>query len=75
MAKRMRGAVLDAIRNFDHLPNTAYVPQGVVEALYGVSSATIWRRVQAGQIPKPHRFPPRTTRWQVGELRRALAGG
>ena len=61
----------DALRNFDQLPNSAYVRQPTVEALFAISSATVWRRVRAGLF-KAHRFGERTTTFNVGELRRAL---
>ena len=66
-------AVLEALRNFDQLPNSASVRQPVVQALYACSPASIWRGVKAGRIPKPRKLSPRTTCWNVGELKAALA--
>jgi predicted DNA-binding transcriptional regulator AlpA len=63
----------DALKNFDSLPDSANVRQPVVESLYACSSASIWRGVHAGRIPKPRKLSPRTTCWNVGELRAALA--
>ncbi|WP_394808952.1 helix-turn-helix transcriptional regulator [Nitrosomonas sp.] len=63
----------EALKNFDQLPNTANVRQPVVQALYACSSASVWRGVNAGRIPKPRKLSPRTTCWNVGELRAALA--
>jgi predicted DNA-binding transcriptional regulator AlpA len=57
---------------FDQLPNSANVRLPVVMALFACSPATIWRRVQSGHIPKPHRPSLRITCWNVGELRQAL---
>jgi predicted DNA-binding transcriptional regulator AlpA len=58
---------------FDKLPDAAAVDQKVVEGLLGVSPATIWRWVQAGILPEPERFPgARSTRWNVGRLRKML---
>jgi predicted DNA-binding transcriptional regulator AlpA len=62
----------DALKNFDSLPDAANVRQPVVEALFACSSTTVWRRVQAGLIPKPKKLGPRVTVWNVGELRQAL---
>jgi predicted DNA-binding transcriptional regulator AlpA len=62
-----------ALRNFDQLPDSASVRQPVVQALYTCSSASVWRGVHAGRIPKPRKLSPRTTCWNVGELRAALA--
>lgn len=64
-----------ALKNFDSLPDSANVRQPVVEALFGCSSTTVWRRVRAGLIPKPKSFGPRHTAWNVGELRAVLKGG
>jgi len=61
-----------ALRNFDQLPDTAHVRQPVVKALFGCSDATVWRRVNDGGIPRPHKLSARITAWNVGELRRAL---
>jgi predicted DNA-binding transcriptional regulator AlpA len=63
----------DSLTNFDFLPDSANVRQPVVEALYGRSSATVWRRVKDGRIPAPRKVSERVTAWNVGELRRALA--
>jgi predicted DNA-binding transcriptional regulator AlpA len=64
----------EGLENFDRLPDCAHVRQPVVEALYACSAATIWRRVKDGRIPKPKKLSARVTAWNVGELRRALAG-
>ena len=58
----------ETLKNFDYLPDSAHVRQPVVEALYACSSATLWRRVKAGLIPKPRDLGPRITAWNVGEL-------
>lgn len=65
--------ISEALRNFDQLPNSASVRQPVVQALYACSPASVWRGVNAGRIPKPRKLSPRTTCWNVGELRQALA--
>lgn len=57
---------------FSELPDTANVRLPVVMGLYGISSTSVWRGVKAGFIPKPRRLTPRTTVWQVGDLRKAL---
>lgn len=63
----------DALKNFDFLPDSASVRQPIVQALYACSAASVWRGVHAGRIPKPRKLSPRTTCWNVGELRQALA--
>jgi predicted DNA-binding transcriptional regulator AlpA len=75
MAQRVgRGAVSDALQNFDLLPDSAHVRQPVVEALFSCSSATVWRRVRDGRIPAPRKLSVRVTAWNVGQLRAALRG-
>lgn len=66
-------SIPEALKNFDQLPNAANVRQPVVQALYACSSASVWRGVNAGRIPRPRKLSPRTTCWNVGELREALA--
>jgi len=65
-------SIPEALANFDLLPDAAFVRQPVVMALFACSSASIWRGVAAGRIPKPKKLSPRTTCWNVGELRKAL---
>lgn len=67
-------AVPTALSQFDQLPNSAYIRLPILMALYGVSAATIWRGVQKGTIPAPKKLTERTTAWNVGLIRAALAG-
>ena len=62
-----------ALRDFSELPNEAHVRLPVVKALYACSAASVWRGCKAGIIPRPHKLSPRTTCWNVGELKKALA--
>lgn len=62
-----------ALRDFSQLPNEAHVRLPVVKGLYACSSASVWRGVKTGIIPKPHKLSPRTACWNVGELKKALA--
>lgn len=64
----------DALKNFDSLPDSAFVRQKVVEGLYGCSSATVWRNVKKLIIPAPRKLSERVTAWNVGQLRAALKG-
>ena len=57
---------------FDTLPDSANVRLPIVMALYGVSSATVWRNIKNGNIPKPRKLTSRTTVFNVGDLRNAL---
>lgn len=70
-----KGSIPDALKNFDSLPNAANVRQPIVEALFSCSSATVWRRVKDGRIPRPRKLSDRVTTWNVGELRAALSAG
>ena len=68
-------AIPAELLHFDSLPDSAHVRQPVVMGLYGVKAAsTIWRNVRQGRIPAPVKLTPNIAAWNVGELRRALAG-
>ncbi|HZR36242.1 MAG TPA: hypothetical protein VFA75_12775 [Nevskia sp.] len=62
-----------ALAAFDDLPDSALVPQPVVEALWGISPSTVLRRVKNKTLPEPERFGTRCTRWRVGDLRKSMA--
>jgi len=70
--KTINASIPEALKNFDQLPDTANVRQPVVQGLYACSAASVWRGVKNGRIPKPRKLSPRTTCWNVGELRAAL---
>lgn len=57
--------------DFDALPHSAYVRRVTVEKLFACSPATVWRWVQQGLLPKPHKRGGLTL-WNVGELRDTL---
>ena len=63
----------EALANFDKLPDSAYIRLPVMKGLYGVSAASIWRGVKNLTIPKPSKLTERTTAWNVGQVRAALA--
>ncbi len=60
--------------NFDHLPESAHVDVKVVAVIIGKSVSSVWRDTKHGYIPKPVKFGG-ATRWNVGELRRAIKRG
>ena len=64
----------EPLKNFDSLPDSAYVRIPTVAALFACSPATIWRAVRDGRIPKPIKHFERATAWNVGALRAALQG-
>ena len=69
---KQSNSINPALRDFDQLPDSAHVRLPVVKALYACSPASVWRGVKNATIPKPHKLSPRTTCWNVGELRQAL---
>lgn len=67
-------AIPDALKNFDSLPESAFVRQPIVQSLFGCSASTIWRMVDRGTLPAPRKVSgERINAWQVGPLRKALA--
>jgi len=73
MQAKSSDSIPEALSSFDQLPDSANVRLPVVMRLYGISSASVWRGVKAGTIPKPRKLTPRTTAWLVRDLRQALA--
>jgi predicted DNA-binding transcriptional regulator AlpA len=63
-----------ALRDFDHLPDSAFVRRAVVEGLFGCSPSTVLRWSRSGLIPQPRKLSERALGWNVGELRAALTG-
>ncbi len=64
--------VSPTLSRFSDLPDEAHVETAIVQSLLGLSRATIDRRVKSGDLPAPKKFG-RATRFNVGDLRRALA--
>jgi predicted DNA-binding transcriptional regulator AlpA len=66
---------------FDQLPDSALIreshlvpsPKRPGPAILPFSGPTLWRRVKAGQFPKPIKLSERVTCWRVGDVRRWLA--
>lgn len=61
-----------ALKRWPYLPGDANVRVRVVAAVYGVSTATVWRWARNGLLPAPHRRGG-VTAWNVGQLRANLA--
>lgn len=73
--KRSSRAALKAIetaRHFDQLADAANVDVRVVALIRDRSVASTWRDAAKGLIPAPRKFGS-ATKWNVGELRRAMA--
>ncbi len=66
-------SIPEALSNFDRLPDSAYIRLPVMVGLFGVSTASIWRGIKNNFIPKPVKISERTTAWNVGVVRKALA--
>lgn len=62
----------DSLKNFDNLPDSAYIRLPVMIGLYGISAASIWRGVKNQTIPKPVKLTERTTAWSVRLVRESL---
>lgn len=61
------------LANFDLLPASAYVDIDVVVGVLSCGKSTVWAWVKSQRLPEPRKFG-RSTRWQVGDLRRVLSG-
>lgn len=61
------GAKLQSI--LDQLPARGYVRQKLLNELLPFSAATLWRKVAAGDFPKPHKISERVTGWRVEDVR------
>lgn len=61
------------LADFQHLPDDAFVDIKVVRGLLSCGTSTVWAWVRSARIPEPRKFG-RSTRWNVGALRRHLAG-
>ncbi len=69
----MNQTIPPAFQNADKYPNSAYVRLPVVKGLLGVSGSTVYRLVKAGKL-KVHKLTPRTTTFNMGELRAFMNG-
>jgi len=71
--KENTNSINPALRDFDQLPDSASVRVPVVAALFACSVPSVYRGIKAGRIPAPRKLSPRTSCFNVGELRKALA--
>lgn len=52
------------------LPATGYVRQSqLIPFIVPFSPATLWRKVKAGEFPKPVKLSKRVSAWRVEEIR------
>lgn len=64
--------LLQALQNFDQLPNSAFVSEPVVRGLVGKSRVTVYIWQRKGLLPKSYKFGHSVV-FNVGEVRAALA--
>lgn len=63
-----------APRIFGELPATGYVRQSqLIPHIVPFSSATLWRKVQSGEFPRPVKLSTRITAWSVESVREWLS--
>lgn len=60
------------VQHFDKMPDCGFVGYDIVEALFGISRATIRRRIKDGKMPAPHEICG-MKRFRVGDLRKGGA--
>lgn len=71
--KEISNILPQALSSFDQMPDSSYIRLPVVRALYGVSTATVWRNCSKGLMPAPVKLSERCTAWNVGLIRADLA--
>jgi predicted DNA-binding transcriptional regulator AlpA len=71
-AEVRKHAAMGIVSSFNSMPDSAWVPLGVVQLLFGCSEPTVWRASRDGRLPR-HRTVIGSARWNVGELRAKLA--
>ena len=67
----MNALQIQALAQFDSLPNSARVRVQTVAALHGVAVVTVWRWSKNGTLPAPTKRGGATS-WGVGELRESM---
>jgi prophage regulatory protein len=66
----LRGWSLLESRCGSDLPAVGYVRQSqLIPTIVPFSSATLWRRVNSGDFPKPVKLSERVTAWRVEDIR------
>jgi predicted DNA-binding transcriptional regulator AlpA len=70
--ERKEQGIPATLKHWNDLPDGSFVRLPTVAGLLDCSGATVWRMVQQGHLPKPHKFGARVSAWSVGELRQVL---
>jgi hypothetical protein len=68
-SQRFSQTVLDSVKNFDVLPDSAKLRPAASALILGISMATYWRLVSAGKIAKPTPLFGKAVFNTVGEIR------
>ncbi len=55
------------------IPQEGFVRQPVVLKVLGISRATLWRRIESGDYPRPVKLSPRVTAWRVKDIRALIS--
>ncbi len=59
-----------AVPSLGELPVTGFVRQSqLIPSVVPFSSATLWRKVKAGEFPRPVKLSERVTAWRVEDVR------
>ena len=59
--------------NINRLPEIGYIRVKEVLRYIPVSKSTWWAGVKSGRYPKPVKLGPRTTAWDVQDIRNFIA--
>ena len=55
------------------LPATGYIRQAqLIPSIIPFSAATLWRKVNSGEFPKPYKLSERVTAWKAEDIREWL---
>lgn len=58
----------------DQLPAVGYLRQSqLIPAILPFSGSTLWRKVNAGEFPKPVKLSARVTAWRVDDIRKWMS--
>ncbi|GAB1253670.1 helix-turn-helix transcriptional regulator [Desulfovibrio falkowii] len=51
------------------IPLEGFVRTKQVLQMFPIGRTTLWRKIRAGKFPKPRKLGPKTSVWDVAELR------
>lgn len=62
------------IGKLDQLPAVGYLRQSqLIPAILPFSGSTLWRKINAGEFPKPKKLSARVTAWRAEDIREWMA--